>query len=239
MRPSLVGALLVAIPFLIFLDCSQSLSPIKLRPTPTTTPAATATSAPAPTQGPTATAEPAPYPSAKPDPGVSDPAANGYRYTAADGCPNPIADANANTARHPIPDSLSTPTPSPVPTIVADQDVSIDCVLFDGAVPRSESDEYVQITNDGDEDHELLGWTLYDEGDERQVFVFPQYILVPGKTIRVYTDEMHEEWGGFSFQKGSAVWNNQDADTAVLTDALGRVISERTYDVSSPPGCSD
>ena len=69
--------------------------------------------------------------------------------------------------------------------------------------------------------------------------MFPEYILAPGKTIRVYTDEVHEEWGGFSFQKGSAVWNNQDADTAVLADAVGRVISERTYDVSSPPGCSD
>ena len=115
----------------------------------------------------------------------------------------------------------------------------IDCVLFDGAVPRSESDEYVQITNYGEEDQEIRGWRLHDEDDERQEFMFSEYILAAGKTIRVYTDEVHEEWGGFSFQKGSAVWNNQDADTAVLTDAVGRVISQRTYDVNSPPGCSD
>ena len=115
----------------------------------------------------------------------------------------------------------------------------IDCVLFDGRVPRSESDEYVQITNYGKAPLDLLNWTLQDKTNERQKYTFPSYSLVPAKTIRVHTNEVHEEWGGFSFGKGTAIWNNGEADTALLLDGVGNIVSERTYDVNSPPGCSD
>lgn len=83
---------------------------------------------------------------------------------------------------------------------------------------------------------------LHDKTVESQRFTFSgTFNLQPGQTIRVYTkgEEVagYEGWGGFSFGRGSAIWNNTTADTAVLRDAAGTVVSERTYDVSSPPGC--
>ncbi len=60
-------------------------------------------------------------------------------------------------------------------------------------------------------------------------FTFPSYILEPGESIRVYTNEIHPEWGGFSFGYGSAVWNNSSPDTAVLYDAQGVEVSRKSY----------
>ena len=118
--------------------------------------------------------------------------------------------------------------------------VRIDCILFDGKAKRTESDEYVQITNYGESAQDLLGWKLQDAHDEHQVFEFrSSYVLPPGATIRVYTNEIHDEWGGFSFGKGRSIWNNSEADTAVLLDETEHPVSEATYDVKSPPGCSD
>ncbi len=132
-----------------------------------------------------------------------------------------------------------TPTPTPTPSPSARPDVRIDCVLFDGTVPRTESDEYVQITNHGDRTQDLRGWSLSDSADAGRVFLFAEsYLLGPEETIRVYTNELHDEWGGFSFGVGTAIWSNRTADTAVLLDADGRVASEASYDVASPPGCA-
>ena len=117
-------------------------------------------------------------------------------------------------------------------------DVRIDCVLFDGSVPQSEADEYVQITNYGQASQDLLDWVLRDKTNTNQSFTFPSFVLGPGNTIRVYTNEVHEEWGGFSFGRGSAIWNNSQPDVAELLDVIGRTISEKSYDVESPPGCS-
>ncbi len=49
----------------------------------------------------------------------------------------------------------------------------------------------------------------------------------------------YEEWGGFSFGRGSAVWSNTTTATAVLRNEAGETVSEKTYDVHSPTGCSD
>ncbi len=111
-------------------------------------------------------------------------------------------------------------------------DVRIDCVFYDGLVPRSESDEYVQVTNYGDGVN-LAGWVLLDGDEGSPRLVFPDLTLQSGQSIRIYTNEVHPEWGGFSFGSGRAVWNNSDPDVAVLLDADGSVMSSRTY----PPGC--
>ncbi len=113
----------------------------------------------------------------------------------------------------------------------------IDCVRFDGKVPRSESDEYVQITNVGKVDQELRDWVVRDKTDPHQAFRFPTYLLGPGQTTRVYTNEIHHEWGGFSFGRRSAIWSNTSPDTAELVDDAGNTVSEMSYDVRVPPGC--
>ena len=109
----------------------------------------------------------------------------------------------------------------------------IACIFFDGQVSSQEPDEYVEIVNWGGAAQELAGWRLTDIADGGPTFVFPAWTLDPGEAVRVYTDEIHPQWGGFNFGRGTAVWNNSEADTAGLFDKSGVRISTKSY----PPGC--
>lgn len=81
----------------------------------------------------------------------------------------------------------------------------------------------------------MFGWRLADIADGNPEFVFPSRTLEPGEVIRVYTNEVHPEWGGFSFGRGSAIWNNKksDPDEAGLFNQAGELVSRESY----PPGC--
>ena len=178
-----------------------------LTPTPTPAPTLTPTPTPAPTLTPTLTPAPTLTPTLTPAPTLTP-------------TPTPA----------PIPTPAATPTPSPSPLA---ESVLIECVFFDGAVPRSEADEYVQIANLGGATVDLAGWRLVDISDGTPDFTFPSHILSPGDRIRVYTDEVHAEWGGFSFGRGTAIWSNTDPDTAGLFDDQDAQVSTKSY----PPGC--
>ena len=80
-----------------------------------------------------------------------------------------------------------------------------------------------------------MGWRLVDLFDGRPTLTFSSRTLSPGEVIRVYTNEVHSEWGGFSFESGVAAWNNDlsDPDTAALYNENRDLVSTRTY----PPGC--
>ena len=75
------------------------------------------------------------------------------------------------------------------------------------------------------------GSSLDSEGTPS--FEFPSWVLETGAAVRVYTNEVHPDWGGFSFGRGTAVWNNSQPDTALLYDRAGRLVSTATY----PPAC--
>jgi len=107
--------------------------------------------------------------------------------------------------------------------------VQITYIFYDGLVPRAESDEYVEITNLGNQAQDLAGWELKDISEGYPSFTFPSYILAPGKSIRVYTNEYHPEWGGFSFEYGRAIWNNSEPDIAVLYNRAGKEVSRKSY----------
>jgi len=107
--------------------------------------------------------------------------------------------------------------------------VQITYIFYDGVVYRTESDEYVEITNLGDTSQDLEGWVLMDISEGYPSLIFPSYILQPGESIRVYTNEIHSEYGGFSFGFGKAVWNNSSPDTAVLKNAQGQEVSRKSY----------
>jgi len=107
--------------------------------------------------------------------------------------------------------------------------VKITKIFYDGLVPRTESDEYVEITNLGSGPVDLKGWVIKDVSEGYPSFTFPSYVLQPGKSVRVYTNEIHSEYGGFSFGSGKAVWNNSNPDTAVLYDAQGQEVSRESY----------
>ena len=116
----------------------------------------------------------------------------------------------------------------PSPTISV-ENVQITYIFYDGLVPYVESDEYVEITNLGDQPQELTGCVLMDISEGYPSFTFPSYILAPGKSIRVYTNECHPEWGGFSFEYSQPIWNNSEPDVAVLYDNQGNEISRKSY----------
>jgi len=108
-------------------------------------------------------------------------------------------------------------------------DVQIAYIFYDGSVPQVESDEYVEITNLGDKPQDLENWVLIDISEGYPSFTFPSYILAPGESIRVYTNEYHHEWGGFSFEYGRAIWNNSEPDVAVLYDKQAKEVSRKSY----------
>ena len=107
------------------------------------------------------------------------------------------------------------------------------CVFYDGVASRQEPDEYVAIANNGSEAQELKGWRLVDVTDDGPTFTFPQIIIPAGGRVRVYTNEIHEDWGGLSFGRGTAIWSNSEPDLAGLYDPAGTLVSSKTY----PPGC--
>ena len=109
------------------------------------------------------------------------------------------------------------------------RNVKITYMFYDGLVFRVESDEYVEITNLGDQAQDLVGWELKDISEGYPSFTFPSYILAPGKSVRVYTDEYHPEWGGFSFEYSRAVWNNSEPDIAALYNREGKEVSRKSY----------
>ena len=111
--------------------------------------------------------------------------------------------------------------------------MEIACIFFDGVVPSSESDEYVEIQNVGSAAADLGGWSLKDIADGSPTFDFPTWTVGAGDSIRVYTNEVHPESGGFSFGRGGAIWANSSPDEAGLFDANGTLISQKSY----PPGC--
>ena len=120
-------------------------------------------------------------------------------------------------------------TSTPPPPSGEIQDVQITYIFYDGLVPRVESDEYVEITNLGDQPQDLADWVLMDISEGYPSFTFPSYILAPGENIRVYTNEYHPQWGGFSFEYGRAIWNNTEPDIAALYDSQGKEVSRKSY----------
>jgi competence protein ComEC len=134
------------------------------------------------------------------------------------------------TASRPSVNPSPTSTPfAPLLTAVASGNIQITLVFYDGLVRSVESDEYVEIANKGDTAVDMTGWILKDIADGYPSFKFPSFIIQPGQVIRVYTNEIHPEFGGFSFALKSAIWNNTDPDMAGLFDAQGKEISRKSY----------
>lgn len=113
-------------------------------------------------------------------------------------------------------------------TLVQDNSVvTITTVNFDGARGSAEPDEYVEIKNTGSLPVDITDWALQDAGG-RNFYKWESYTMKPGETIRVYTNEVHPESGGFSFESGKAIWANS-GDVAELYDVDKQLISRYPY----------
>jgi len=120
------------------------------------------------------------------------------------------------------------------PLVGADTDVAITQLNYKGEVKQKQSDEFVQLTNQGAGVVDVSGWKLTSAHSKRQVFVFPAGTqLSAGQSVRVYTNEVHPETGGFSFGSAMAIWNDND-DVATLLNAAGETVS--TFAYNNTPG---
>lgn len=125
-----------------------------------------------------------------------------------------------------------TPTPRPASTHAGGQsvsagDVHITDIFYNGAINPNEPDEYVEITNVGANPVNMDGWVLHDIYGGQE-FTWHGFTIQPGQKIRVYTDQVHPETGGFSFGSRSAIWANK-GDAGELIDASGAVVSTFSY----------
>jgi hypothetical protein len=120
--------------------------------------------------------------------------------------------------------------PEPEPIAEATGSVEITDLAYHGQVKRAQSDEYIQITNKGNSSVDLSGWQVTSAaGTTEQVFTFPEGTMIAaGQNLRVYTNEVHPETGGFSFGSSTAIWNDK-GDQGQLLDAAGKVVSTWTY----------
>jgi competence protein ComEC len=121
---------------------------------------------------------------------------------------------------------LSSPAAAPTPEPATTGNVNIIDIFYDGIQGRQEPDEYVEIRNDDVRAIQLSGWTLRDEANH--VFTFPGHVMQPGQVCRIYTNEDHPGWCGFSYGSGSAIWNNS-GDCAYLNDGQAQEIDQFCY----------
>lgn len=106
-------------------------------------------------------------------------------------------------------------------------------IHYKGAVKRTQADEYVEIVNRGTAPGDISGWTLFAD-DPGQNFAFPpNTVLQPGQRIRIYTNEVHPEWGGYLYGSGRPLWNDK-GDTARLRDTDDTVVSDYSYGAGAP-----
>ncbi|MEG4274535.1 MULTISPECIES: lamin tail domain-containing protein [unclassified Microcoleus] len=114
--------------------------------------------------------------------------------------------------------------------------VAIADISYKGKVKRTQSDEYVEIANQGTTAVDVSGWKISSGLSKTQSFTFPpKTTLEAGKSFRVYTNEVNSETGGFSFGSSTAIWNDR-GDEAKLFDAKGNLVSTLAYGVSSLAG---
>ncbi|MDJ0843249.1 lamin tail domain-containing protein [Crocosphaera sp.] len=106
--------------------------------------------------------------------------------------------------------------------------VEISEIVYHGHVKRTQSDEYIEIRNSGNAAADLSNWKVTSIGKD-QLFAFPEGTsLAAGQMIRVYTNEVHQESGGFSFGSKTAIWNDK-GDMGKLLDAEGNEVSSFSY----------
>ncbi len=123
-------------------------------------------------------------------------------------------------APEPEPEPVLPPEPEPGPEEEGESNIEIIDIFYDG-VEEGEDDEYVEIKNTGDAVQNLEGWTLFDEAEH--TYIFPSYNLIPDESIKIYTN-----MGTFSYESGTAIWNNS-GDTAYLRDRDGNLVDSYNY----------
>jgi len=111
------------------------------------------------------------------------------------------------------------------PSTSAAETVSASWVVGDCYVAQGTAQATVLVRNNGTEPADIGDWTLRDKNTTRQRFDFPPgTMLGAGETIQIYTEPGHP----YSFNSGSAIWNNC-GDAVELLDANGHLVATYAY----------
>ncbi len=182
---------------------------------------ATSTSTVPPPPGATLTSTPTdlPEPTATPTP-VTPPPPPGATLTPT---PTDLPEPTATSTTLPT-IIIPTVTPTETPTHHPDY-VYFTYIFYAGVLPQ-EPDEYVEIRNDDSFGIQLENWTLLD--DANHVYTFPFFVIQPGQVCRIYTNENHPEWCGFSYMSSLPIWDNS-GDCAYLHDSVFNNIDDYCY----------
>jgi hypothetical protein len=100
-----------------------------------------------------------------------------------------------------------------------EQPVEIDTIELPG-------DTVIELVCGGDEG--IGERAALNADDTGQDFFFSDFVLQPGQSCRIYTNEHHPESGGFSFGSGKALWANS-GECGHLFDASGAEVSTYCY----------
>lgn len=109
--------------------------------------------------------------------------------------------------------------------------IFITDIHYDGAVPKTEADEYVVLSNGSKDPLDISGYYIYvaSTGTQGPTFTFPKgTVIKEGSSVRVYTNEIHKETGGHSFGSGKAIWSN-NGGLGILKDSNGKKLGEYKY----------
>jgi len=157
--------------------------------------------------------------------------------------PIPTTQPPANTTRPP-----ATTTPPPATTIPPPAEtgnIVISEILWRqtaSADPNILIDEYVEIRNNDRVPIQLANWQVADSGPNF-TFTFPNHVIEPGDTCRVFThypvapNNTHP--CQFTFGRtspgapGNYIWNN-GGDTASLYDSTSSLVDSCSYSASDP-----
>lgn len=82
--------------------------------------------------------------------------------------------------------------------------------------------EWIEITNQGEEDVSLEGWTLSDQ--QNHTYTFQDFVLLAGTSVKVHTGSGDDTEEDIYCSRNTPIWNN-DGDIATLTDAGGNVVA--------------
>ncbi|VEU34810.1 unnamed protein product [Pseudo-nitzschia multistriata] len=123
------------------------------------------------------------------------------------------------------------PAPAAAKPAKAAAPISIVDISYNGNVPRTEADEFVVVKNNSKDTIDVSGYFIYPatSGTQGSTFYFPKGSAIkPNASVRIYTNEIHKETGGYSWSSGKALWNN-NGGLAVLKDSNGKKLGEYKY----------
>ncbi|MDM8527838.1 lamin tail domain-containing protein [Anaerolineales bacterium HSG24] len=139
----------------------------------------------------------------------------------------PVATPTPESTTTAEPSETNTPTPTATPIVITS---TIPITIVNVQFTPSE-EEHVQIQNTGPSELDMTGWTLEDEGKYK--FIFPDFTLQPGATVKVWvitgTNDTENLYSGLK----SSVWND-GGDVATLRDDTGVVVAVYVYPTDSP-----